>query len=178
MKRLVLVAVISAALFGLTACDQNKTTAQAAPEQASIVPEPVKADHYYSLKDGYEYGYEQGVSQNSTNEGQVASTLLMFKFAGEKDGIYQAYAKNAMGAFDVVQCTNPCDFFKEMIFFNGEHIKTERIKAVEGSIGWSVMADAINGKLEQYVGMNSVTRKKVNVWFDEQNGMKGTPVGK
>lgn len=178
MNKLVLVTAISA-LFSLTACDKTtETNAQAQSAPAEIAPEPVKTDHYYSLKDGYEYGYEQGLSQNSTNEGQVASTLLMFKFAGEKDGIYQAYAKNAMGAFDVIQCTNPCNYFKEMIFFNGEHIKTERVKAVEGSIGWSVMADAINGKLEQYVGMNSVTRKKVNVWFDEQNGMNGNPIDK
>ena len=173
MNKLVLVAAISA-IFSLTACDKNNAT----QAQAAIAPEPAKVDHYYALKDGYEYGYEQGVSQNSTNEGQVASTLLMFKFAGAKDGIYQAYTKNPMGAFDVIQCTNPCDYFKEMIFFNGEHIKTERIKAVEGSIGWSVMSDAINGKLEQYVGMNNVTTKKVNVWFDEQSGMKGTPVDK
>lgn len=176
MKKIILLVALSAVYLGGCGHDSQEQAAATLTEQEKVVAEPVKIDHYYAMRDGYEYGYEQGISQNSTNDGQVASTLAMFKFAGEKDGVYQVFAKNSMGAFDVIQCTNPCDYFKEMIFFNGVHIKTERVKAVENSIGWSVMTDAINGKLEQYVGMNSKTRKKVTVWFDEQIGMKGTTI--
>ncbi len=173
MKKLAIVIALTS-VFALTACNQQPAAAIAVPEQAEIAPAPVQIDHYYSMKDGFEYGYEQGISVDSTNAGQLASTLLMFKFAGEKDGVYQAYTKNSMGAFDVIQCTNPCDYLKEMIFFNGAHIKTERIKAVEGSIGWTVMADAINGDMDRYVGQQN--GKKVNVWFTEQGGMQGTPI--
>ena len=76
----------------------------------------------------------------------------------------------------MLQCNNPCDFIKVMVFLDGEHIKTERVKAVAGSIGWTVMSDAINGRLEQYIQMNKQTNKKVNVWFAEQEGMEATPI--
>lgn len=167
------VALITAILL-LAACNQEPAGAIVVPEQAEIAPAPVKIDHYYSMKDGHEYGYELAVSQDASNAGQVAETLIMFKFAGEKDGAYQAYTKESTGAISVVQCNNPCDFMKVMVFFNGEHIKTDRLKATEGSIGWLVMADAINGKMQQYVGDKN--GKKVHVWFAEQGGMQSTQI--
>ena len=45
------------------------------------------------MKDGYEYGYEQAISQDAADSGQVATSLLMFKFVGEKDGNYQVFSK-------------------------------------------------------------------------------------
>lgn len=173
MKKTVMsLALIS--LFGLTACNQQPQGKIITIETAEIVPEPVKIDHYYSMKDGFEYGYEQAISADAQQAGQVASTLVMFKYSGEKDGAYQAYSKDGSDATTVLQCNNPCDYMKAMVFFNGEHIRTDRLKAVEGSIGWSVLADAINGKLEKYVGQQN--GKKVNVWFTEQDGMQGTPI--
>ena len=172
MKKLILAIAVMLALVG---CDDNSNKA---PEKlaAEIAQEVPKADHYYSIKDGYEYGYEQAISQNSLNAGQIASALIMFKYAGEKNGVYQAFSNEATGATTVLQCNNPCDFIKVMVFLDGEHIKTERVKAVAGSIGWTVMSDAINGKLEQYIRMNKQTNKKVNVWFAEQEGMEATPI--
>lgn len=34
------------------------------------------------MKDGFEYGYEQAVSENDQKKGQAANELLMFKYAG------------------------------------------------------------------------------------------------
>ena len=173
MKKLAIAIALTGAL-GLTACNQQPAAAMVVPEQAEIAPEPLRIDHYYSMKDGYEYGYEQAISQDSAEAGQVASTLIMFKFSGEKDGVYQAYSKNTSEVITTLQCNNPCDFIKVMTFLNGQHLTTERLKATEGSIGWTVMADVINGKLEQYIGQQN--GKKVNVWFTEQDGMQGTPI--
>lgn len=174
MKKLIL---LSAVVLALTGCSDNSSMPKDEQKPvAEIVQESPKIDHYYAMKDGYEYGYEQAISQDAENSGQGASTLVMFKYAGEKDGVYQAYMKEATGAVTTLQCNNPCEFIKINVFFNGEHIKTERMKATEGTIGWLVMADAINGKLEQYVGMNKQTGKKVNVWFTEQDGMVATQI--
>ncbi|MDP2153822.1 MAG: hypothetical protein Q8J66_09215 [Methylotenera sp.] len=171
MKKLVLALM----MCGLVGCgDGGKSTSE---QNAEIAPSEPVVDHYYSMNDGYEYGYEQGLSNDSVNAGQVASTLIMFKYAGVKDGVYQVYTKNNMGAFDVLECTNPCQYLKEMIFYNGSHLKTERIKAVEGSIGWSVMADAINGKMEQFIAEKN-NGAKSTVWFNEKTGLKFTSVDK
>ena len=137
---------------------------------AKIVPEMPKIDHYYSMKDGYEYGYEQAISQDAADSGQVATSLLMFKFVGEKDGNYQVFSKNAGDVITLLQCSNPCEYIKVMTFLGNEHLTTERVKAVEGSIGWSVLSDAINGKLEKYIANKN--DKKFTIWFDEKVGSK------
>ncbi len=180
MKKIMIILSIAIGASVLSGCGNNddaekQPTSNAKEAQAEIAPETPKVDHWYSMKDGYEYGYEQAVSQDQANAGQVGSTLMMFKYAGQKDGIYQVYSTDSTtGAMTVAQCSNPCDFMKVMVFFQGEHIKTERLKAQEGMVGWYVMSDAINGKLEQYVGARN--GKKVHVWFDEQSGLTSTPI--
>ena len=169
--------VLSILLMALTGCGQQQPAAVSQEKPvAEVAPEAPVIDHYYSMKDGYEYGYEMSVSQDDANAGQVASKLLMFKYAGQKDNIYQVFSKDQSGAYDVIQCENPCKFFKEMIFYDGRLIKVERMSATEGSLGWSVLSDAINNKLEQYIGKNKSTGQKVNLWFDEENGMTATPI--
>lgn len=163
MKKLMLVA----AMLILVGCGQESKT------QAHVVaPPPVKA-YNYSLKDGYDYGYERAISAEDASQGKAASELLMARYAGTKDGAYQAYIKDGL-VVAVFQCSNPCEFIKIMTFVDGEHIKTDRMRATEGTIGWSIMADVINGQMEQYVGQQN--GKKVHVWFDEQKGVVTTPI--
>ena len=94
----------------------------------------------------------------------------MFKFVGEKDGNYQVFSKNAGDVITLLQCSNPCEYIKVMTFLGNEHLTTERVKAVGGSIGWSVLSDAINGKLEKYIANKN--DKKFTIWFDEKVGSK------
>lgn len=168
MKRIALIGIIAILLAG---CGNTSNDTQA--QQAEIVPEQPKIDHYYSLKDGFEYGYEQAVSQNALQDGQAVESLLMFKYAGAKDGKYQVYTRDG-ATFEVLECNNPCEFMKIMVFFNGKHISTERMRATEGTIGWLVMADAINGKLEQFVGERNGNQHYV--WFDEAKGPQRVPI--
>lgn len=165
MKKLIAVVLVGVMLNG---CG-NKESAQ-----AKIIEPAPKLDHGYSMKDGYEYGYEQAISADQQNAGQAATTLMMFKYVGQKNGMHQAYSKGADGAITVAQCSNPCDFIKVMVFYQGEYLRTERMKATDGTVGWMVMADAINGKLEQYVADRN--GKKMHIWFDEKNGVITTPV--
>lgn len=174
MNRLILLTVVALALTG---CDNNSNASKDKQKPvAEIALDTPQIDHYYSLKDGSEYGYEQAVSLDSANAGQAAPTLIMFKYAGEKSGVYQAYMKEDTGAVTSLECNNPCEFIKINVFFDGQHIKTERIKATEGTIGWLVMADAINGKLEQHIAIHKKTGEKAHVWFTEQDGMLITPI--
>ncbi len=166
-----LVAMLMAVV--VTGCGQEQSAAEAAAPAEIVAATPI-IEHHYSLKDGLEYGYEQAVSLDAQNAGQVAGKLMMFKFAGENGGLYQAYSKDASGAITVAECANPCEFIKVMVFYDGEHINTERMRATEGTIGWHVMADAINGKMEQYqIDKNG---KKYTVWFDEKKGPKTTEI--
>lgn len=163
------------ALLLLAGCGSKESAApqQAAqePAPAEIQQAPSKPDHNYAMKDGLEYGYEPALSADAQNAGQAASKLMMFKYAGEKDGKHQVYFKDGPNLI-VAECSNPCDFVKTMQFFQQAHIKTERLRAAPELLIWLVLEDAMNGKLEQY----HPTRdgKKYNVWFTEE-GPKQTP---
>lgn len=157
----------------VSGCGQEQSAAEdTAP--AEIFAAAPAIEHHYSFKDGLEYGYEQAVSLDAQNAGQVAGTLMMFKFAGENGGLYQAYSKDASGAITVAECANPCEFIKVMVFYDGDHISTERMRATEGTIGWLVMSDAINGKMDQY--LFDKDGKKHSVWFDENIGPQAIEV--
>lgn len=144
---------------------------QAPPQQQPAEPAPPVKTHNYSLKDGYEYGYERKVSVDERNKGQAASSLMMARYAGQLDGKYQVFLKNAAapGAYAVAECTNPCEFMKSMVFFQGRHMSTERLRVQPGVIGWMILEDAINGELEQFVGDDD--GRKYTVWFDEKKGL-------
>lgn len=165
---------LALAFIGLTACGQSQQQTSTAPAPVAEIVEAPVADHYYSMKEGLQYGYETALSEDQRAAGQMANTLTMFKYAGEKDGVYQVYTEESGNVFTSIQCTNPCDFMKIMMFADHELISTERLKATEGTIGWLVMADAINGKLERYQG--KAGNEMMNVWFDEEDGFTATPV--
>lgn len=167
MKKLHLfVVLLSLAMAG---CGTEQQAAATPDKPAQVVPpEPVK-DHQYSMKDGMEYGYERAVSAEEANQGAAASNLIMVKYAGKNGDDYQAYIRDG-SVFAVFQCSNPCEFIKIMTYLGGEHVKTERMRATEGTVGWSIMADAINGKLQPYMGEKN--GRKFNVWFDEKNGLQ------
>lgn len=141
-------------------------------QQEKEPPLPV-VDHNYAMKDGYQYGYARAISEEEASNGQVAEQLMMFKFTGSRDGKFQIFTETD-GVISTLECENPCEFMKAMVFYQGRHIKTERFRAAEGSVGALALTDAINGKLDQFVsGKNS---KLVNVWFDEKKGVITTPV--
>lgn len=156
-------------IFMLIACDKNQVAESnlSIENTESTVSAP---DHNYSLKEGSEYGYEQAVSDAEIQQGHGASTLIMFKYAGQKDGKHQAYSKDG-GVTTVLECASPCEFIKIMVFAKGiGHVKTERMRATEGTIGWLVISDALNGKLDPFIGDEN--GRKFTVWFDEMKSVQ------
>lgn len=173
MKTISVTIAVCAALIG---CGQQDGQKQGGAEPAKIAQaEPVKT-HNYSLRDGFEYGYEQALSKDDINRGQAAQSLVMAKYAGTRDGKYQIYILNPAipGSATVAECTNPCEFMKVMSFFQGKFVSVERLRVVPGILGWMILQDAINGDLEQYFGEKK--GQKFNLWFDEKKGLIVTPV--
>lgn len=173
MKNLFIVVAFAVAISG---CGKQETPVAEASAPAKIMPPAPVKKHHYSLRDGYEYGYERAISNEDRNKGQAASALTMAKYAGQQDGKYQVYIKNpeAPGAIVVAECTNPCEFLKSMVFYQGSLVSSERMRVAPGVIGWMMLEDAINGELEQFV--TEKNNRKGTVWFDEKKGLIITPL--
>jgi len=174
MKMLAFALAMVLASF-LAGCGQQEPPKQAAAP-AAVVPAPPVKTHNYSLKDGYEYGYERAVSAVEQQRGQATSVLIMAKYAGQYEGKYQIYMKppEQPGSVVVAECSNPCEFMKVMVFFQGEHVTTERMRTAPGIIGWMILEDAINGELEQYVAEKN--GRKIVFRFDEKKGLITSPL--
>lgn len=148
-----------------------QTTESVPPKELEAEVAAPVIDHNYSMKDGYEYGYEQAVSADAENAGQVATELLMFKYAGKKDGMHQVYVKNNAYMTSIIECAEPCEFMKIIQHIKGSSTaNTQRLRAVPGSVGYGVIEDAINGKLEQFIGEKD--GKKYTIWFTEKKPIK------
>lgn len=172
MKKALILLLTAGVLGG---CGQPQEAPKQAEPAKAIPAKPAKT-HNYSLKDGYEYGYEQAVSLEDQNKGQAVNSLMMAKFAGQSDGKYQVFMKSPQdgNANIVAECTNPCEFMKVMVFYRGNHVSTERMRVAPGIIGWMILEDAINGELQQYVGEKD--GRKYTAWFDENKGIQRIPL--
>lgn len=159
MKKFALMLVV----FALAGCGDSTAPSSATQAEAALV-EPLPAAHYYSLEDGTEYGYEPAISQNDQESGMVAKSMVMFRYAGQRDGKHQVYAKDGSN-MTVIECANPCEFMKLMSFYDGEFVNKELIRAKEGSMGWSAISDGINGFMKPTVKVKN--GKSIRLWFDE-----------
>lgn len=158
--------VMIASVAILSGCGDSKT--------ADVSPPSKTPDHHYAMKDGDEYGYQQGISENDLKSGQHAKSLLMIRYLGQRNGVYQTYMNlNDVGSA-VMECTNPCQFLKTMTFVGNTFVSKDRIPVAPGILGQEIMEDAINGKLEQYV--QEKNGKRFSLWFDEKSGVKRTEI--
>lgn len=143
------------------------------PQEAIETPKPrALPNRYYVIQDGTEYGYEQAVSSDALRQGQVAAKILMFRFLGERNGVLQFLSRDG-DIHLVLQCDRPCEFVKQMVFFDQTLQRKDHIRAVEGSIAWAVTRDAMNGFLTSHTRVRD--GKAQEVWFDEK-GPKWRPV--
>ncbi len=148
-------------------------TAQVTP--ASLVARPKR--HAYEMRDGMKYGYTTVVSEESRRAGQVANAVLMFSYAGERDGKHQLHTTDG-NVFTALECSNPCELMKAMTFIDKDYlrqnIKVEYLKNTVGSVANLAISDALDGYLNQY----GIERGKVahQVWMDEQKGLREIPI--
>lgn len=152
------------------------------PQQAQQEPQKQEAkgvDHYYAMNEDGAYGYERAPSEEDIKQGRLATSLIMVRFVGEKDGKWQA-ANEDGSIVTVFECSKPCEFIKVMAFnleAEGQALNVERIRVQPGIVAYSIMQDAINGKLKDRMGLRK-NGKDYSVWFDEKKGPILTASGK
>lgn len=154
--------IIAAVLLTGCGADDQSATKAAVAEVAPIIK--LKESRYYAMQDGGEYGYEQAVSADAKNHGQVANKIHMFRYLGERNGVLQFHSRDG-SVHAVVQCERPCEFIKQMIFIDKTLQRKEHIRAVEGSIAWGLTHDALNGYLKPFTKERD--GKLQEYWFDE-----------
>lgn len=168
---LVLTSFLPGKKRGKDAHDEPVTQAS---EEVSLPLPPPAPRHNWTYRDGNQYGYEQSISDEQRAQGQVATKLLMFRFNGERDGKFQAYAREGEYA-SVLECQRPCEYVKSMVFSGrGKAIRTEHMRAVSGSIASALIEDMRDGDLELYTFERE--GKQYSHWFDEKTGVQRIPV--
>lgn len=158
----------AAILLTLVGCDRHEEkSVTLEKEETQIIPSQSEKliTHFYSMKDGDEYGYEPALSEDQKRAGAIASNLVMIKFLGERKGHYQLLQSINEGVQIVFECDRPCSFLRARTFLNGIEQSKERIRRAEGSILFYAFEDAMAGELEQHYIMRK--GKKLTLWFDE-----------
>lgn len=161
----------------LVGCGQNKDDFSNNDGDAKVpaVEEPALPTHYYSVYMDGEYGYQPEISENQAKDGQVGAALIMLRYLGEKNGIYQIFSKQNESLMSVMECKKPCEYIKVHQIVKGLGVvKTEVIQAAPSSIGKLAFDDAMNGQLEQFVKVEG--NKKYTVWLDDKKHMQKTLV--
>lgn len=138
--------ILSLLLIGCGPTENNQTESATAVE----IQTPEES-HYYSVHSDGEYGYERALSEDDKKAGQVASTVMLFKYLGTKNGLYQVMHTESEGVDVVIECENPCKFMRAYTLVDYKQARKEMIAATAGTIGSMVIADAIGGKLQPYI---------------------------
>jgi len=156
----------------LTGCNhQSNDPSASATESVAEDTRPAAPEHNYAVYMDDEYGYQPAISENQVNDGQVATTLIMLKYLGERNGKYQLFTKQNDNVMTVMECQKPCEFIKLHHIVNGMGVvKTEVMEAAPDSIGKLAFDDAINGQLQQFV--KEENGKKYTAWLDGKSMKK------
>lgn len=171
LAALVPLGVAAVFMGGLYLQQKSPVVSQESPPLSTAVQAPPKPAHNYEVRDGMDYGYSAAISQDAQKSGQVAPKIIMFKYAGQRDGKHQVHSSDGVN-FTAVECFSPCEVMKIMNFINKDYLRdtvhVERIKNQPGTIANLVMEDALNGRLNNY-GMGR-GKQTFQVWVDERAG--------
>lgn len=149
----------------LVASPSNKTQG----EPTSMVAKPAPRAHNYYVKDGMDYGYPRALSSVEKQAGQAAEAVVMFRYAGVRDGKHQVHSHDGQ-LFIAFECENPCGVIKAMSFIDADMlrdtVKIERFVNAKGTVAAGVFEDVFAGELRQY-GMER-GNKRYQVWVDDR----------
>lgn len=171
--RMLLVAAFSVAAgwFGHQVWSEHRASQTAAGASPAGAPGVAGATrpHNYEFRDGMDYGYKRALSADQVAAGQATASLVMFRYAGERDGKHQVHSSDG-NVFTALECERPCRVIKVLSFVDADYlrdnVRVERLEYQPGTIAASVMDDAFAGRLNQY-GM-SRGNKAFQVWVDER----------
>lgn len=72
----------------------------------------------------------------------------MVRYLGQRGDVHVVAVSPAGDT--TLSCQVPCEFVKLETRVAGRVLHKETTRAVEGSLGWAIMADAMNGELKPY----------------------------
>lgn len=101
------------------------------------------------MEENGEYGYESGISEDEQKAGQVASKITMVRYRGIMKG-YHTLTSTKNGITTTLRCKDPCEFAKVSNSAGSITSDPETMRLGEGSLGWAMAQDAINGQLKVY----------------------------
>jgi hypothetical protein len=166
-KNIMVTALLSLVLAG---CGKDEPATQdTAQVEASTPVQPKLPDHYYVMQDGEEYGYSRALSKDQKNAGQAATSLMMFRYAGQRNGKYQLHVTDGINIM-AAECSNPCEYIKTMSFMDADYLRNkisiERLQNAPDSIIHFAFEDAFAGKMQPY----AVKRggKDVQMWVTDK----------
>jgi hypothetical protein len=168
MKPITIFFIVPVLALLLQGC--NNSPSDNAPAVSIAPPKP---DHYYEVVEDMAYGYTAALSLEDKQRGVAAPKVLMFRYAGMRDGKHQVHQSDGM-RFTAIECSNPCEVLKIMTFIDQDYLRSqvhvERMKNMPGSIANRVFEDALKGKLKTY----GIGRGKNNFqpWVDEKAGYR------
>jgi hypothetical protein len=141
MVRAAAIIVLTAMLLG---CSPAPTTSSATSDSAAGSTSAAAAEapptHNWSYREGNTYGYPAALSDNDKKAGQGATDVAMFKFLGEKDGIYKLSSGGV-----VASCANPCQVIKV-----GEGQYAQHMTFDPETVIGEAFTDAFDGQMEIY----------------------------
>lgn len=130
---------------GVASNESAPTTANAAPAaQAQADETPPPPAHNWQYREGQEYGYPNALSDDDKRAGTGASTVQMYRYLGEKKGIYTV-AEVTPGGLIYASCANPCEVVK--VRAGG---MVERFEFNPSTIVGGALTDAMNGQMAVY----------------------------
>lgn len=151
-------------VLGLASCGGGESTSQSATavvaptapaspaqsnEQASPSAATPAPSHHYAMEENGEYGYESGISEDEQKAGQVASKITMVRYRGVMKG-YHTLTSTKNGVTTTLRCKDPCEFAKVSNSAGSISSDPETMRLAEGSLGWAMAQDAMNGQLQVY----------------------------
>lgn len=173
------IAAVLASAF-LMGCGSGEEKAPAAEQESILIPlqasataaAPAAPKHFYAMKEGHMYAYEEALSEEDKAKGLAAKELTMYAYAGSKEDKHQVFQLND-DFITVFECGEPCEFLKMMLFTkDGDYLETDSFRIGPNMTIAKVLQDAKNGFLER-AGSGDSKAGVEWMWFTE-NGIQFT----
>jgi hypothetical protein len=150
MRRLVAVAATGLATWGLISCTRPQNGLPEEPTVAGAQAEPraqAALIHNYVFEEDGLFGYGPSLSPEDRAAGRTTSALLMMRYGGHRDGVYEFYKPDAPQGIPTMTCSDPCSVMKVLVFSGGT-LNVQYIPVTSDSILGALVEDAKNGFLD------------------------------
>ncbi|MCU7371595.1 hypothetical protein PEC18_12230 [Paucibacter sp. O1-1] len=142
------------------------------PAAPAVPPPEAPRAHLYDSRDGASYGYTAQLSDVQRQAGQVANSIVMISYAGNRDGRHQVHLHEGQ-ALVGYECSAPCDVIKVMTVLDVDglrnQVRVEHLRSAPNMIAAMALQDAMSGRLEPYT--QDYDEIPYELWIDQTKGL-------